>query len=69
MTEIIVIVLFVITVMALAKWFRYYCVCRALLFYIAKEYKEALSAEKIRKLTAEAKQRILRDFKCLKNDR
>lgn len=59
---ILFIVLALVLVIAISKWFVYYCAIRGLLYYLKVEYSEMPDEKKVTELTNMAIERTIKEF-------
>lgn len=59
---ILFIVLALVLVIAISKWFVYYCAIRGLLYYLEVEYSEMPDEKKVKELTNMAIERTIKEF-------
>lgn len=62
MNLLISILLLILTINALIKWFIYYCTVRGLLYYLGDRYSDMLNVEKVKELTSMAVKRTIKEF-------
>lgn len=62
MKVILVIGLIVALVIAMSKWFVYYCTVRGLLYYLEMEYSDMPDEKKAKELTYMAIERTIKEF-------
>lgn len=62
MKVILVIGLIVALVIAMSKWFVYYCTVRGLLYYLKMEYSDMPDEKKAKELTYMAIERTIKEF-------
>lgn len=59
---ILVIVLVLALIIAISKWFVYYCALRGLLYYLEIEHSDMPNEKKVEELTYMAIQRTIKEF-------
>lgn len=62
MKVILVIGLIVALVIAMSKWFVYYCTVRGLLYYLEMEHSDMPDEKKVKELTYMAIERTIKEF-------
>lgn len=65
--ETLIIVLAILLLMALLKWFRYYCALRGLMYHYGKKYNYVPDGERMKEITSQAMRRVIDDFFRLKS--
>lgn len=62
MNLLISIVILILLINALIKWFKYYCAVRGLLYYLGMKYNDMPNEEKTKELTSMAIERTIKEF-------
>ncbi|MDU4320879.1 MAG: hypothetical protein E7I47_16415 [Clostridium sp.] len=57
-----ILILIIALIIAIYKWFIYYCTVRGLLYYLGDRYSDMPNFEKVKELTIMAVERTIKEF-------